>query len=527
MAATNTRNNVTGWHSHLAWVPAAVIFAAAVYARVAALLYAPNFWRDEAMLFDAVNTAQRIAPWIPLPLFDQASPFVPLVVYKILVETVGLNEVVLRLPSFLMGVAALVVVTAIGRQLLSPLGAASALLLAGFCTEAIIQANQFKQYSFEFFVSGVILLTAVRLFGNLQHRSRIWSFAATSIAALPFSFTAPISTAGCGLAVMLIGVSERRWGALWKAREFLFAGTIWFLAAILWQLFAVEPATRINLEGAADAYGRGLLSFSNLDTFANVGRILISTFTIWIAPTSLRRALTAAMLVITVSGILLYGRRDMRVHLPFIATTLVILALNLSGKLPIIHQRQFIFLLPMYALSFGASVQALLEAMNGWFDIEGRYRHVSAVTLTAIGLVLSPFAVAQQAYYRSGEELGTLFSRTPKDACPVMWTYYLTWPTARIYGSRLPNTKFIGQVSIETGLPGWVSRVRDNIDAYRKGAREEIISYDHNCLLFSSGIVGTRLTGTAAEIFNDVEQTLSCKMLTSGEGANLYTCQRS
>lgn len=520
--------NEASWASPWGWAPFAILLVAAVLARTLALLQGANFWTDEAMLYGAIEQAQAITPSTPLPLFEQAAPFMVVALYKALINAVGFNEVVLRLPSFFANITALGVVALIARRTFPPLGAAAAVLLAAFCTEGIIQATEFKQYSFEFLAAALVLLTALRVYGHLNDAKRVWLFSIVSMAVLPFSFTAPIATAACGFALAVVDISERGWRDFLRARSFLLAGAVWLVVGVAWQVLFVDPLTAYQFEGTANVYARGILSLSHPETFANVAKVLVSALTVWATPTALRRALNFAILLIWAAGILLHGRRDLRGHAPFLGLMLIMIGASFAGKLPIQHERQFIFALPIYGLSLGTSLQSLMESLcRGLALAGGRVRSLAVVVPTLVALVLSSFAVSRAATFVRSDQLGTFLSRAPANACPLVWTYYMAWPTIRLYGPRLAGARYVGIGSIETGVPGWYWRVRNDLGAYRRQASAEITAHDRMCLLFSYDIdVQGRLVGPAATILKDAQAAASCTLIERSRGAQLYSCAR-
>ena len=122
----------------------------------------PNFWLDEAMIYDALRQQAVLLPWTALSHYNQAAPYFLALAWKVMITTFGAKEMVLRLPQLLAGVGGIIALWFAACRRLGPVGTGAAVLLAGLSETAVFQSAQFKQYSFEFLAAALILLAAVR-----------------------------------------------------------------------------------------------------------------------------------------------------------------------------------------------------------------------------------------------------------------------------------------------------------------------------------------------------------------------------
>ena len=238
--------------------------------RTVALVANPNFWIDKAMLFDSFKHAPIVFPWTILPLYDQATPFLPLLIWKGLIGAFGANEILLRLPAYLAACGGLLAFWFTARGRLGTTEIVAGMLIPGFSQVAIIQAAEFKHYSFEFLATSLIVLAAWILMKDIRNTLHLAVFAAIAVTALTYSFCSPIVVCACGGAVIATHMTKCNW----RWADLVPISILGFIYAIIvgvWYINAVHSATFFQFVGNARFYDTTYFVLWRPQTWLNAG----------------------------------------------------------------------------------------------------------------------------------------------------------------------------------------------------------------------------------------------------------------
>ncbi|MFN2317119.1 MAG: glycosyltransferase family 39 protein [Gemmatimonadales bacterium] len=182
-----------------------------------------SLWQDEAML--ALNILDKSCRELfGVLAYDQAAPPLYLCLARATALPLNGSELGLRLPSFLAGIVALVLVWRVGRRLINPEAAAWAVWLLAISPLAIFFSNEVKPYMLDAAIA--ILLVGLAngvLTRPREGRGTCW-LAAAGLMALLTSFTAPFVLGAVGFVLMLDGVARRERVMVHRA---LALGLIW------------------------------------------------------------------------------------------------------------------------------------------------------------------------------------------------------------------------------------------------------------------------------------------------------------
>ncbi|MGH7032682.1 MAG: hypothetical protein ACREFL_03000 [Stellaceae bacterium] len=490
------------------------IVALALLVRVAVWAVDPDLWLDEAMLYHALKDQATLLPWVPLGQYTQATPILPALLWKTLIAAFGPSGLWLRLPALVASIAGFCALWATVKKRLGAGGACAALLLAAFSATAIVQAAQLKPYSFEFLASALILYPAARLAEAPEDRRALIAFTALSIVALAFTYTAPAVTAACALGLTAALAASRRLD-MRCLRRLAPCGLLWVVAGALWQHFVVAPSTHLQFAGNARSYAWEYLALTRPGTWHHIGRVLNVLDPALPLPHA-AKLVTFLAVAAWAAGAALGWRRRIFEHGTCLAALACLAALSFAGLFPFAEPRKMLFLLPLFALSFGAAIEDLVARAR--LGAPGP-AFPAAVFLCA--LLLFPFAL-QAASRSEREQVAELIDAVPPGTCPTVWTFYLAWPAVDIYKDRRPDIAFLGAIPTASGVPSWSWRVhgrfRDYVSAFVRleDARPGL------CLLFShtDGAVQRqekeRLLAAVA--------SHRCTDLIDTAGAQLYRC---
>lgn len=212
---------------------AAVIVVAGVLLRVWHILGGRSLWLDEAMV--AASIAQRDWAGLMLPLDDvQVAPVGWLFMEKGALEFLGGGDLVLRLPQFLAGVAALVLFSVAARRMLATSGFLISVALFALSPLLVRYSAEVKPYGMDVFASVAVLLLSLRYLRQDTLLTRVDFVALTLVgaAAVAISLPAAFVLAGFGSALLLREALARRW---WSALPLTVVCTLW-LAVFAWLL---------------------------------------------------------------------------------------------------------------------------------------------------------------------------------------------------------------------------------------------------------------------------------------------------
>ena len=181
-----------------------------------------SLWLDEAML--ALNIVNRNFVGLFQPLdYDQGAPIGFLLVEKVLNILFGDHEFVLRLFSFIAGIAALGLFYLLLRYTTSGIGLWTGLALFATGSELIYYSSEMKQYSIDVLVAIALLFLAMPLFVGGKRRDYIYLGLAGTLT-LWFSHPALFVLAGIGIGLFIQVLRQRERAQI---NSVLLMGVIW------------------------------------------------------------------------------------------------------------------------------------------------------------------------------------------------------------------------------------------------------------------------------------------------------------
>lgn len=126
------------------------------------------------------------------------------VVFKLLIDAVGLNETLLRIPTVIAYFVGVVSTVVAARPISSAWGRVTAVGTVAFSFVALNYAVMFKQYSFELAASAVIVAAGAHLLHKQLDARAVALFTVLSIVVLPFSNTSVFVTLATLAAVLIL-----------------------------------------------------------------------------------------------------------------------------------------------------------------------------------------------------------------------------------------------------------------------------------------------------------------------------------
>jgi hypothetical protein len=206
-----------------------------------------------------------------------------------------------------------------------------------------------------------------------------------------------------------------------RLRRLVAYGAVWAVAGAAWQQFVVAPSTQLQFAGNWRSYEWELLVLTRPATWHHIGRVLLVLDPSLPLPT-LAKVATLVAVGAWAIGISLGWRRRIFEHGVCFGALACLGLLSFAGLYPFAEPRKSLFLLPIFALSFGAAMEDLVARARS-----GPAAQASSLVFLPIALLRFPFSL--EATIKSGkEQVGELIEAVPPGACPDIWAYYLSWP---------------------------------------------------------------------------------------------------
>ena len=492
------------------------VFAGLAASRLLPLMRPDELMLDEWMLALALQHEPVIWPSTALSLFEQSAPWGVLVLFKALISGFGFSLVALRAPVAIASLLGLWFLWRAARGVLERPAAVFALAIAGLTSVSLSYAPMFKQYSFEFASSAMILWAAVAMArGRLSLRS-VGVFAGVSLLALLFSATAPMATAACGAGVLAEAARRRQLdrAGLWR---FGIAGSIYLALTAGWYLLAFRPATAFQFSGYADIYAAGRLHFEagSISRFFGLFTSLIR-FPNVPAAQSLAWALYG---LVGLAGGLITWRRAGGDILPSVSAVVLVAGLataSAAGVAPVIYHRHVLFTLPILALGLGAGAQAWLGLTA---PRAGALRTAGSALALGAAVFVSAAAVQQSRHLASEQVASVLTRGAPK--CARVWSYYGALPAALAFQQQHPAMRLAGVIAYQSSNDGWLTRVRAGFDAYADQQVTALSAEPQVCILIAHARTEER-----RKLLTRLDKEFSCTLGERATGAELLNCRR-
>ncbi|WP_232520807.1 glycosyltransferase family 2 protein [Rhodobacter sp. CZR27] len=398
------------------------VFLLILVSRLAGILDAPDIWHDEGMLMANLPLPSLLAAFGPLPYYAQAAPPGYLMLASTVMAGSGEHpETGLRLLSMAGSLGAAAFLALALRRLGGAVVAPVALALVFLSPFGVRYGIEIKQYAFELLATCLMLLATVRAV-QCPGRASLAILAGSGLAAILFSFAAPVLFAALALAAVL---------QMWLlGREGLrpLAGTFALLVGLagLWHLTVISPATADQFTHFSEAYAQGYLRLPFLgdqgSTISGGLRIMLGMFDPFYRFSSGHHSphLFAILGVILLGlGLLAALRRGLLLPVACVALLGGLAVLSLARLYPILYTRHFIFVQPVVGTMLAIGLLTLL----GW--AARRLAPLPRAVTLAAGFValfggLSLLAGLTQEKQQLSEALAVI-ARTSRDPDPLIY----------------------------------------------------------------------------------------------------------
>ena len=176
-----------------------------------------GMWNDE--LYIAHNLRRRFVDLADAPLYKQVAPPVWLAAEKALYQVLGPDEQVLKLPQMFSAIAVVVLTVVVTRRAIGKWAAVLVAAMLAACPYLYYYAAELKQYIVES-AAAMLIFGATGLLGTVLLRDRraqlrpLLAYAAVTVLAIAFSYSALIVLGGGAAGLGLLLLQRRRWRVL-------------------------------------------------------------------------------------------------------------------------------------------------------------------------------------------------------------------------------------------------------------------------------------------------------------------------
>lgn len=446
----------------LLWQGAIIVLAIALTAYYT-LSADRDFWYDEAMLVQAVRMDGWLAPWQPLSHFEQSSPWGVYLIQKLLLQVLGFQPDLLRLPGLIAYAIGGIATWLASRTLLGEVPGLLGGVWALASLDAVQISGDFKHYVFEFCVTGVLLWLTARAAQSHARRDDVLLLVA-AILSIPFSNTVVLVTPG--LALLLVAA---RGGSRWIST--MVGGVCFLIAYGIWYLISIRPASAFQT--AYPTYRET----STTDLYASIVQS--------VAQPDANYIVSLTTLALVGAGVSIFWRRA--TFLPAVPAICAVIGGWLgvwTGIVPISADRHMLFIVPMVALAAAAAVRAITDVMRAAVPPPRRHARLAAATIgsvLALGatVTIAPHAgvMRQQAGQAVAQYAGT---------CPTFYVDWWTQPSTQLYAEAdgIPD-RVHGAVDTRSGMgrASWAYRVIDEPARYQAALVDYVGAHPDTCVL--------------------------------------------
>lgn len=354
-----------------------VVFAAAL--RTFRFASDRSLWLDESYL--ALNLMSKSYSQLAGTLdFNQGAPVGYLFLEKVAVGLFGDGEYALRLPSFLAGLASVVVFVDVARRYLPRAAVPVAVFFFGVLEPFVYYSSETKQYGLDVLVTLCLLALFARVVDRPLTLRSTGLMAVAGAVAVWFSHPAPFVLAGYGAVAAWLALRRRNAGDL--ARQG-FVYLVWLGSFGVEYVLSIRHlnSLRTSIVGAGPAGSGHSASFTK--------ELVKNVYTIFSDPGQQPRTTVGVTAFAAAVGAYVLARRSGPRMALLVAPGVVAFGAGVLRRYPV-GQRFILFLLPIAVLLVCAGMVALVKAAEGGLRI--------AIALVLGALVLAPATATAVGY---------------------------------------------------------------------------------------------------------------------------------
>lgn len=366
------------------------------------LIFAPTLWLDEAMLVRNLQTISWNELFQPLPFYDQIAPLAYVTLLKTIYALTGLHEGLLRLPSTVALIFALVLALRLPATDATTRLMTAAMIVGSFCTVRL--ATDAKPYMLETFFA-LALVSAFHpaargVWEKSSFRLALLVLAALSTTAFPlvaFAVGAPWI-----LSLFLADMRERRPIHTWHSLVPVALFTIALVFYVIY--FTTYLADSLRLVAENHAYGYAADGYNIHSMFYPawlLSRLQGIVSSHWLGAATLVLLLLAIGLYVLIQQRSLFAAQ-------FTVLAVSIVGLNLTGHFPIMEGRFSMFLLPWLGVLAGVGVSWLTR------QISQPLLRQATVTLAALVMLYPAIQTLQDPFHQQTRASLAKIKATPE-----------------------------------------------------------------------------------------------------------------
>lgn len=433
------------------WVVRAII-GLGIALRLVQYLYNRSLWIDEASL--ALNLIEKTFSELLQPLdYGQMAPPGFLLATKVLINTFGDSEFVLRLFPFVAGIISLLIFYAVARRVLSQRGVIVALGLFTISMPLLRYSSEFKQYSLDVTIAlGIYWMGLIWFERKSQFISLTFLFSVIGSILIWFSHPSIFFLAGVGITLVVHFLKTKEW----KQIAWLFVPAFFWLgsfAAFYYVSFLGMSQTKKYL-GFVKSWGSTFMPMPPLSVHDFMW-YPIKFFEVFTYPAGLSFAGLGALCFIIGCTSKFFETR----HLFYLLTLPVLIGLVASGlhKYPF-GGRLILFIVPTIMIFIGEGVDQVIEKTK----YTGRIVGVSLCVL----LFCSPVLKAASHFWNPIEvqEIKPVLSYMKQhfQNGDRLYVYYSSLRPFQYYASRygLADLEFIRGVASRHNWQNYVGELK-------------------------------------------------------------------
>jgi hypothetical protein len=368
MTSTDSCRRSLPWSERLEKLLASPCFwgfllVAGLAVRFRQYLFGHSYWYDESFLVLVIQERGFTELLGPQP-YNLVIPPGFLWITRALYEIAGKSELLLRLPAFVAGIAALLLMIPLARRVVGSVHAIWAFAFLVVSRHALLHGCDVRPYTVDLLFTVLILCaTALVITPPTLAKTRQWAIAALATAAavgpwLSFPSVFVLGGASLALAISLPRQGARNAWLMWAA----FNGVVALSAALLWWF----SGRHMYYTGMIEHWGhRGWWGFPDWSSLFAIGKWLL-----W-RPAEIgnygNRELGVVLSLLAVMGVISLTRQSRALASLLVAPFALAVIAALLGRYPLAHRTGF-FLLPCIWLLAAAGLAFLAQwgLQRGW-----------------------------------------------------------------------------------------------------------------------------------------------------------------